>query len=606
MRKFIFPLVICTFIFNILVAMLMNTNPASAYDIDIDADIASSSSDSEQDEGDEDEGDEGDEDEGDEDDEGDVLDDTLEIDDTDCLNFDKNNDGVIDQFEYTLCRGKKNLEHFKKGYFNIDCSKWDANGDGLTDDDDIRACKVYKARTQTKKAELEALKLKKEGELKKFRPQIFAIRWGTLQPSIDDQDDDENPNPTNYSGEIKIVGGNGKIIRPILFEEDDLIINRVGPTLSWESTICDDLDGVLVRIIPKKPIFDTEGDVFSNFSITLSIGDFSETFVLSDDGENPLLGIHEIGNEHQVDVRNISQLDLAPKNISTAVSDRFLENKEKVFEKMLNVEKKFREFREAKVISKQSFDKFDGIRQKINTYNFYGEGAAKMEEDLAALIENSRSEGLSSAEISEKIMELQKNFEESKVRARLAKFRAGLVPFKDIDDDIWYGQFVTYAKDNNIVSGYSGNREGEYGPGDPVTIAEVLKMALVAADQGEAETIDPRHPNHWAAKFFQKARNLNLTLGTEDNPNPNRPATRKEVAGLILEALGIIPPDTLLAPFSDVSTGNPYATAIAYLKQTGVISGDSTGNTFRPNDPINRAEVAKVIKNMVEILKSQL
>ena len=46
--------------------------------------------------------------------------------------------------------------------------------------------------------------------------------------------------------------------------------------------------------------------------------------------------------------------------------------------------------------------------------------------------------------------------------------------------------------------------------------------------------------------------------------------------------------------FSDVSRTSPFYTAVTYLNEAGVISGYGDG-TFKPDNPINRAEVLKVI-----------
>lgn len=46
--------------------------------------------------------------------------------------------------------------------------------------------------------------------------------------------------------------------------------------------------------------------------------------------------------------------------------------------------------------------------------------------------------------------------------------------------------------------------------------------------------------------------------------------------------------------FSDVARTHPYYTAINHLNQTGVVGGYSDG-TFKPENPINRAEVLKII-----------
>lgn len=50
--------------------------------------------------------------------------------------------------------------------------------------------------------------------------------------------------------------------------------------------------------------------------------------------------------------------------------------------------------------------------------------------------------------------------------------------------------------------------------------------------------------------------------------------------------------------FSDIFTDNPYLSAIATMKNKGIISGYSDG-TFKPNNPINRAEFTKIIVGLL-------
>ena len=59
-------------------------------------------------------------------------------------------------------------------------------------------------------------------------------------------------------------------------------------------------------------------------------------------------------------------------------------------------------------------------------------------------------------------------------------------------------------------------------------------------------------------------------------------------------------------PFND-SKSHKYKNDIAYAYALGIISGDinadgSEKGTFRPDDPINRAEVAKIAKLAIELL----
>lgn len=176
--------------------------------------------------------------------------------------------------------------------------------------------------------------------------------------------------------------------------------------------------------------------------------------------------------------------------------------------------------------------------------------------------------------------------------------------FSDIAGGAWYERYVQNVAEWGIVSGYKdaeGRSLGRYGPGDPVTIAQMLKIALEAAQIDEKQCGSlPQHPqaqNHWAAQYIacgeQKGMRILRTF-----PNIDRPALRGEVLVIIHDAFGDrVPP--LLSTFRDVAD-HPYEADIAYAAALHVVSGDTDSagqpiGTFRPNDQVNRAEAAKII-----------
>lgn len=176
--------------------------------------------------------------------------------------------------------------------------------------------------------------------------------------------------------------------------------------------------------------------------------------------------------------------------------------------------------------------------------------------------------------------------------------------FSDIATGAWYERYVQNVAEWGIVSGYKdaeGRSLGRYGPGDPVTIAQMLKIALEAAQIDETQCgSSPQHPqaqNHWAAQYIacgeQKGMRILRTF-----PNLDRPALRGEVLVIIHDAFGDrVPP--LLSMFSD-TIDHPYEADIAYAAALSIVSGDTDGSgqptgTFRPNDQVNRAEAAKII-----------
>ena len=184
--------------------------------------------------------------------------------------------------------------------------------------------------------------------------------------------------------------------------------------------------------------------------------------------------------------------------------------------------------------------------------------------------------------------------------------------FTDMTPGAWYERYVRGVTQWGIVSGYTdeeGRALGRFGPGDPVTIAQMLKMALEAAQVDETKCgSNPAHPQaqgHWAMQYVACGEEKNMRI-LRTFTNLDRPALRGEVLVIIHDAFGDrVPP--LLSIFDDTAD-HPYEADIAYASVLGIVSGDTDrwGNPlgrFRPNDQINRAEAAKII---YEKLKSEV
>lgn len=180
----------------------------------------------------------------------------------------------------------------------------------------------------------------------------------------------------------------------------------------------------------------------------------------------------------------------------------------------------------------------------------------------------------------------------------------------DVPKKAWFYPYVLALTELNIVSGYKnaqGNLTGSYGPGNNVTHAEALKISLGSAgvDPSSCDG-SPAHPQakaHWAKQYVVCAEQR--FLGLDLRVALNAPASRADVLHYVLKSFGITAPNGN-PPFAD-SASHQYKNDIAYAYALEIISGDKNADgtekgTFRPNDPINRAEVAKIAKLAIELL----
>ena len=183
--------------------------------------------------------------------------------------------------------------------------------------------------------------------------------------------------------------------------------------------------------------------------------------------------------------------------------------------------------------------------------------------------------------------------------------------FTDVDDLAWFAPYVSSLAEWGIVSGYKdaqGKTTGAFGPGDPVTVAEVLKMAVNAARVDTTECSPPTYTaeanSHWAKDYVGCAEELRARLFAPSyGITLNRPARRAEVLAIMHDVAGDSVP-ALFASFIDTQ-GHRFESDIAYASQLNVVSGDTDASgaatgTFRPDDAVNRAEAAKIIYQKIK------
>ena len=183
---------------------------------------------------------------------------------------------------------------------------------------------------------------------------------------------------------------------------------------------------------------------------------------------------------------------------------------------------------------------------------------------------------------------------------------------RDVPSASWFANYVSVVVQNGIASGYrdaAGNPTGLFGPANAVTYAEIAKMALETAGKDvSAVSGAPANnsaQNQWSANYIKLAEDLKLSVYTS-SLDVNTPATRGAVVQTILESLGIAIDPAASNPYKDLRATQEHAAALLTATKLGIIAGDTdaAGNatgTVRPNDSINRAEIAKILVNVLNL-----
>ncbi|MEL7649472.1 MAG: S-layer homology domain-containing protein [Sedimentibacter sp.] len=131
--------------------------------------------------------------------------------------------------------------------------------------------------------------------------------------------------------------------------------------------------------------------------------------------------------------------------------------------------------------------------------------------------------------------------------------------------------------------------EGTGAESSAETAAGEVKTAAVTTSTSSFSDID----GHWAKNWITSAVKLGFVSGYEDGTfKPDRTITRAEFSKLLNSALHIENKSDI--GFSDVKSSDWFYNEIQKSVASGFFSGYEN-NTFRPNNPIKREEVAKVV-----------
>lgn len=186
------------------------------------------------------------------------------------------------------------------------------------------------------------------------------------------------------------------------------------------------------------------------------------------------------------------------------------------------------------------------------------------------------------------------------------------IAFHDIPSDTWFAPYVMTVVKRGIMAGYTdakGTLSGFFGPGDPVTVAQLAKIAhgLVKLDENLVKTapLNPAGRGQWFTRYLASAEENGWLLYVNGTVDPHRPATRAEVVATLLQILEIPMQWAKGTAFTDVRKSTPYAHAVETAAAEGIVGG-STGadgkptGLFHPGDPITRGEIAKVAITVYE------
>ncbi|MCU0289665.1 MAG: S-layer homology domain-containing protein [Acidobacteria bacterium] len=180
----------------------------------------------------------------------------------------------------------------------------------------------------------------------------------------------------------------------------------------------------------------------------------------------------------------------------------------------------------------------------------------------------------------------------------------------------WFFNYVHCLSGLKIINGYP---DGTFKPGNPVSRSEFIKMVVLAVEKilGHEYPGYCPYPPPWQIDT-SKPENIYLLKSfnyTNSNVFPAermgfwptniqvnflQEITREEAAHIVRNALNLSSYNfSGGTPFTDVSIVNTYASWVLKISEVGILDGYSD-KTYKPSQSLNRAEAAKMIKNMLK------
>ncbi|MHA7967113.1 S8 family peptidase [Paenibacillus sp. CAU 1782] len=168
--------------------------------------------------------------------------------------------------------------------------------------------------------------------------------------------------------------------------------------------------------------------------------------------------------------------------------------------------------------------------------------------------------------------------------------------FRDITGH-WAKDEITALSKDGIINGVGNYR---FAPDRTITRAEAVAMIskafkpLSTGMTSRAAFKDVKS-SHWAADAISKGVQQGWVTGFPDGTfRPDQPVTRAEMAVMIGKAKGIKPQISSTRPFADVSATDWYAPMLRAMKNDGKLSGVQP-NLFKPADRASRASFSVLL-----------
>jgi hypothetical protein len=184
------------------------------------------------------------------------------------------------------------------------------------------------------------------------------------------------------------------------------------------------------------------------------------------------------------------------------------------------------------------------------------------------------------------------------------------LPYSDVPNNAWYAEAIR----NLLKDGRLDASQKKFRPADFATRAEFLRLTLTIAEKNTSTpplipSFDDTKNTSWYYATLEEAgkeqwiKGDNNCYGTHPcYAYPEKPITRGEAAALLVRGFGIERTNT--SPrFIDVGETDWFAYAIKAMAEHCIIKGDTVTQRIRPQENMNRAEMAVILRRLSLTLK---
>lgn len=187
------------------------------------------------------------------------------------------------------------------------------------------------------------------------------------------------------------------------------------------------------------------------------------------------------------------------------------------------------------------------------------------------------------------------------------------VSFSDVPADHWAYKVIKRAAKLGLIMGYSGDREGQFGPDDGITRAQVVtvlwRMAGKPKPGSNAASFSDVKPDAYYYDAVSWASSKGIVYGySGENAGmfgPADPVTRQQLATMLTNyAKKVSHIDTTssassFAAFTDSSSVSDWARdAVAWCFSSGIMSGSN--GEICPTNGATRAQAAKMVVGLYD------